>query len=155
MDTRPRQQREVDIKGVTTAENSADIYTKLLLHMHNKRAWGPMDFLHYPDGEGDDRVYYIYNTPRDCFQAAQKVQRRTRTTSAHARAINDVLTQRQEIKDIALQELLLGTRQGGHATTSFLEGFLEGSLKEVLDRRVLRRCLVRVSVAAWGSYKGS
>ena len=36
--------------------------------------------------------------------------------------------------------------QGGHATARFLEGFLEGSLKEVLLRRVLRRRLVRVSL---------
>ena len=36
--------------------------------------------------------------------------------------------------------------QGGHATARFLEGFLEeGSLKEVLLRRVLRS-LVRVSI---------
>ena len=37
-------------------------------------------------------------------------------------------------------------QQGGHATTRFLEGFLEDSSKEVLLRRVLRRHLVRVSV---------
>ena len=36
--------------------------------------------------------------------------------------------------------------KGGHATARFLEGFFEGSLKEVLLRRVLRRYLVRVSV---------
>ena len=43
---------------------------------------------------------------------------------------------------------LLGSHQGGHATTHFLEGlgFLEGSLKEVLLRMVLRRSLVRVLV---------
>ena len=35
--------------------------------------------------------------------------------------------------------------QGGHATARFLEGFLDGSLKEVLLRRVLRRHPVRVS----------
>ena len=34
----------------------------------------------------------------------------------------------------------------GHATTCFLEGFLEGSLKEVLLGRILRRSLIRVSV---------
>ena len=33
--------------------------------------------------------------------------------------------------------------KGGHATARFLEGFSEGSLKEVLLRRVLRRHLVR------------
>ena len=38
-----------------------------------------------------------------------------------------------------------GAHQGGHATTRFLEGFLEGSLKEVIHARVLRRPLVRVS----------
>ena len=38
----------------------------------------------------------------------------------------------------------LGAHQGGHATTCFLEGFVEGSLKEVLLRRVLGRCLVKV-----------
>ena len=36
--------------------------------------------------------------------------------------------------------------RGGHATARFLEGFLEGSLKEVLLRRVLRRHVVRASV---------
>ena len=36
--------------------------------------------------------------------------------------------------------------QGGHATARFLEGFLEGSLKEVLLIRVLGRRLVRVSI---------
>ena len=36
--------------------------------------------------------------------------------------------------------------KGGHATTCFLEKFLEASLKEVLLRRVLRRHLVRASV---------
>ena len=35
--------------------------------------------------------------------------------------------------------------KGGHARIRFLEGFLEGSLKEVLLTRVLRRRLVRVS----------
>ena len=39
--------------------------------------------------------------------------------------------------------LRLGAHKGGHATTRFLEGFLESSLNEVLLRRVLRRCLVR------------
>ena len=34
------------------------------------------------------------------------------------------------------QFLTLGAHQGGHATARFLEGFLEGSLKEVLLRRV-------------------
>ena len=38
------------------------------------------------------------------------------------------------------------TAKGGHATASFLEGFFEGSLKEVLLRRVLRGLLVRVSI---------
>ena len=38
-----------------------------------------------------------------------------------------------------------GAHQRGHATTRVLQGFFEGSLKEVLRRRVLRRCLVRVS----------
>ena len=43
--------------------------------------------------------------------------------------------------------LILGAHQGGHATARFLEGFLEGSFKEVLLGRVLRRCLcVRVSI---------
>ena len=38
--------------------------------------------------------------------------------------------------------------QGGHATTRFLEGLLEveGSLKKVLLRRVLRRRLAKASV---------
>ena len=40
---------------------------------------------------------------------------------------------------------------GGHGTTLFLEGFLEGSSGEVLLRRVLRRRPVRVSVGTWGS----
>ena len=35
---------------------------------------------------------------------------------------------------------------GGHATTRALAGFLDGSSKEVLLRRVLRRRLVRASV---------
>ena len=35
--------------------------------------------------------------------------------------------------------------KGGHATARVLEGFVEGSLKEVLLRRVLRRHLVRIS----------
>ena len=39
-------------------------------------------------------------------------------------------------------ERQLGAHQRGHATTSFLGGFSEGSLKEVLLRRVLRRQLV-------------
>ena len=42
--------------------------------------------------------------------------------------------------------LSLGAHQGGHATARFLEGFLEGSSKEVLLRRVLRRRLVRGSI---------
>ena len=37
------------------------------------------------------------------------------------------------------------TTQGCHATARFLEGFLEGSLKDVLLRRVLRRRLGGVS----------
>ena len=46
----------------------------------------------------------------------------------------------------------LGAHQGGHV----LEGFLEGSLQEVLLRRVLLgRRLVRVSVGTGVSYKGS
>ena len=32
--------------------------------------------------------------------------------------------------------LISGAHQGGHATTRFLEGFLEGSLKEALLRRL-------------------
>ena len=39
-----------------------------------------------------------------------------------------------------------GAHQRGHATTHFLEGLPEGSRKEMLLRRVLRRCLARVSV---------
>ena len=39
-----------------------------------------------------------------------------------------------------------GAHHVGHATTRFLEGLLEGSLKEVLLRRVLSRHLVRISV---------
>ena len=42
--------------------------------------------------------------------------------------------------------LNLDAYQGGHAAARFLEGFLEGSFKEVLLRGVLRRHLVRVSV---------
>ena len=37
-----------------------------------------------------------------------------------------------------LKRNFLGAHQGGHGTTRFLQGFLEGSLKEVLLRRVLR-----------------
>ena len=33
--------------------------------------------------------------------------------------------------------------KGDHATICFLEGFVEGSLKEGLPRRVLRSCLGR------------
>ena len=42
--------------------------------------------------------------------------------------------------------VLFGCTPRGHATTPFLEVFLEVSLKEVLLRRVLRSRLVRVSV---------
>ena len=45
-----------------------------------------------------------------------------------------------------LTRLVWGAHQGGHATTRFLEGFLEGSLKEVLLRRVLCKRRVRFSV---------
>ena len=37
----------------------------------------------------------------------------------------------------------LGAHQRGHATTRFLEGFLDGSLQEVLLGSVLRKHLVR------------
>ena len=42
----------------------------------------------------------------------------------------------------------MGAHQEGQATTCLLdlEGFLEGSLKEVLLRRVPRQLLVRVSI---------
>ena len=36
----------------------------------------------------------------------------------------------------------LSSHQGYHATTRFLEEFMEGSSREVLFRRILRRCLV-------------
>ena len=39
-----------------------------------------------------------------------------------------------------------GRTPRGDATTRFLEAFLEGSLKEVLLRRVLGRSVARVSV---------
>ena len=39
-----------------------------------------------------------------------------------------------------------GHTKKGHATTRFLEGFSEGSLKEVLLGRVLRRHVVRISI---------
>ena len=40
----------------------------------------------------------------------------------------------------------IGRTPRGHATACFIEGFLEGSLKEMLLGRVLRRRLVRVSI---------
>ena len=44
--------------------------------------------------------------------------------------------------------LPLHAHQGGHATSRFLEGFSEGSLKEVLLGRVLTRRLARVLAGA-------
>ena len=42
--------------------------------------------------------------------------------------------------------IAIGALQGGREITRLLEGFLEGSLMEVLLGRALRRRLVRVSV---------
>ena len=55
--------------------------------------------------------------------------------------------QARDIEKTSGRGVFWGAYQGGHATTiQFLEGLLEGSLKEVLLRRVLRTHLVRASV---------
>ena len=54
---------------------------------------------------------------------------------------NSPLCPCQKIPFANLHKQKLDAHEGGHATTRFLEGILEGSLKEVLGRR-----LVRVSV---------
>ena len=56
-------------------------------------------------------------------------------------------SQEGSLKTVNLQWIFsLHAHQGGHAATRFLEGCLEGSLQEVLLRRVRRRNLVRASV---------
>ena len=44
----------------------------------------------------------------------------------------------QETPGRPFLQLVLGEHQGDHATARFLEGFSDGSLKEVLLRRVLK-----------------
>ena len=59
-----QQQGEVDIRRVTTAENPADIYTKLLparaLQQHLKAS----GLLAHADREGGDSVYYVDNADK-------------------------------------------------------------------------------------------
>ena len=62
--------------------------------------------------------------------------------------------QRRWSRGTATKHVIILGRTPGGPCNNMLLGRVEGSFKEVLLRRVLRRHLVRVSVRTWGS-KGS
>ena len=56
-----RQAGEVDIRRVTTHENPADIYTKLLPAATLQKHLPQNGLLALPDGEGEECMYYVKN----------------------------------------------------------------------------------------------
>ena len=117
-----RQAGEVDIKRVTTHENPADIYTKLLPAPTLQKHLPQNGLLELLDGEGEEEcMYYLKNKKKDNKSKStddhdNKVFRQNHYNNMH-KTVEQYKKQNVELqRQVEDLQLLVGEREQRHET---------------------------------------